>query len=380
MKIAVPAESSSDEPRVAATPDSVRAYVKKGLEVTVEAGAGKGSFFSDAAYTEAGAKVAKGAAATVKGADVVLSVRRPSDAVVKVMKKGAVVAGQLDPHGDRKEIDALAKAGANAFSMELMPRITRAQSMDVLSSQATVAGYQAVLMAAEKLDKFFPMLTTAAGTVAPSKVLILGAGVAGLMAIATARRLGAIVHAFDVRAEAAEQVESLGAKFVSVDIEQQDSSATGGYAKEVAGDTQAKIMAGLAKPVSEADVVISTAQIPGRPAPLLLTQQMVESMRPGAVVIDLAASTGGNCELTRADETVVHANVTIEGPTNLASLAAGDASRMYGRNALALMKLFLTEEGVNIDFEDDIIDGSVITHGGNVVHSRVKGILDGGGN
>jgi NAD(P) transhydrogenase subunit alpha len=378
MIIGIPKTTEAGEHRVSLTPDVVTRLTKDGHEVVVESNAGTAAGFIDEAYVAVGASI--GDAARVWSADVVCSVSYPSDAAAAQLKPGAVLLGLLQPLDRPERFPALASTGVTSIAFEAVPRTTRAQSMDVLSSQATVAGYQAVLMAAEKLDKFFPMLTTAAGTVAPSKVLILGAGVAGLMAIATARRLGAIVHAFDVRAEAAEQVESLGAKFVSVDIEQQDSSATGGYAKEVAEDTQAKIMAGLAKPVSEADVVISTAQIPGRPAPLLLTQQMVESMRPGAVVIDLAASTGGNCELTRADETVVHANVTIEGPTNLASLAAGDASRMYGRNALALMKLFLTEEGVNIDFEDDIIDGSVITHGGNVVHSRVKGILDGGGN
>jgi len=378
MIIGIPKTTEAGEHRVSLTPDVVTRLTKEGHEVVVESGAGTAAGFIDEAYVAAGASICD--AVRAWSADVVCSMEYPSDQGLSSLRSGAVLLGTLQPLDAPARLTALAETGVTAIAFEVVPRTTRAQSMDVLSSQATVAGYQAVLMAAEKLDKFFPMLTTAAGTIAPSKVLILGAGVAGLMSIATARRLGAIVSAFDVRAEAAEQVESLGAKFVSVDMEQQDSSATGGYAKEVAEDTQARIIAGLAKPVADSDVVISTAQIPGRPAPLLITQQMIESMRPGAMVIDLAAPTGGNCELTQAGRTVVHSNVSIVGPTNLPSLAAGDASRMYGRNALALMKLFLSEEGVNVDFEDDIIEGSVVTHGGNVVHPRVKALLDGGGN
>jgi len=378
MIIGIPKTTEAGEHRVSLTPDVVTRLAKEGHEVVVESGAGTAAGFIDEAYVAAGASI--GDAVRAWSADVVCSMEYPSNQGLMSLRSGAVLLGMLQPLDAPARLTALAETGVTAIAFEVVPRTTRAQSMDVLSSQATVAGYQAVLMAAEKLDKFFPMLTTAAGTIAPSKVLILGAGVAGLMSIATARRLGAIVSAFDVRAEAAEQVESLGAKFVSVDMEQQDSSATGGYAKEVAEDTQARIIAGLAKPVADSDVVITTAQIPGRPAPLLITQQMIESMRPGAIVIDLAAPTGGNCELTQAGRTVVHSNVSIIGPTNLPSMAAGDASRMYGRNALALMKLFLSAEGVNVDFEDDIIEGSVVTHGGNVVHPRVKALLDGGGN
>ncbi|MDH5373315.1 MAG: Re/Si-specific NAD(P)(+) transhydrogenase subunit alpha [Acidimicrobiia bacterium] len=378
MNIGIPKTTEAGEHRVSLTPDVVARLTKDGYEVVVQSGAGTAAGFVDDAYVASGASIVD--AARAWSADVVVAIEYPSAEGLSSLKSGAVLLGLLQPLDQPARLTALAATGVTSIAFEVVPRTTRAQSMDILSSQATVAGYQAVLMAADKLDKFFPMLTTAAGTIAPSKVLILGAGVAGLMSIATARRLGAIVSAFDVRAEAAEQVESLGAKFVSVDMEQQDSSATGGYAKEVAEDTQAKILAGLAKPVSEADVVISTAQIPGRPAPLLITRQMIESMRPGALVIDLAAPTGGNCELTEAGKTVVHSNVSIVGPTNLPSMAAGDASRMYGRNALALMKLFLSEDGVNVDFADDIIEGSVVTHGGNVVHPRVKALLDGGGN
>jgi NAD(P) transhydrogenase subunit alpha len=378
MIIGIPKTTEAGEQRVSLTPDVVARFTKEGHEVVVQSGAGTAAGFIDEAYVASGASI--GDAGAAWSADVVCTVQYPSDEGVSHLKSGAVLLGLLQPLDEPARLSALAATGVTSIAFEVVPRTTRAQSMDVLSSQATVAGYQAVLMAAEKLDKFFPMLTTAAGTIAPSKVLILGAGVAGLMAIATARRLGAIVSAFDVRAEAAEQVESLGARFVNVDMEQQDSSAAGGYAKEVEEDSQAKILAGLAKPVSEADVVITTAQIPGRPAPLLLTQQMIESMRPGAIVVDLAAATGGNCQLTRAGETVLHSNVTIMGPTDLPSRGAGDASRMYGRNAMALMKLFLAEDALNIDFEDDIIEGSVITHQGEVVHPQVKALLDGGGN
>jgi NAD(P) transhydrogenase subunit alpha len=378
MIIGIPKTTEAGERRVSLTPDVVARLTKEGHEVVVESDAGTAAGFVDDAYVATGASI--GDASRAWSADVVVSMEYPSDQGLASLKSGAVLLGMLQPLDAPARLTTLARTGVTSIAFEVVPRTTRAQSMDVLSSQATVAGYQSVLMAADQLDRFFPMLTTAAGTIAPSKVLILGAGVAGLMAIATARRLGAIVSAFDVRAEAAEQVESLGAKFVSVDMEQQDSSATGGYAKEVAQDTQAKILAGLAKPVSDSDVVITTAQIPGRPAPLLITSQMVESMRPGAIIIDLAAPTGGNCELTQSGQTVVHSNVSIVGPDNLPSMAAGDASRMYGRNALALMKLFLGEEGVNVDFEDDIIEGSVVTHGGAVVHPRVKALLDGGGN
>lgn len=378
MIIGIPKTTEAGEHRVSMTPDVVARLTTEGHEVVVESGAGTAAGFIDSAYVANGASI--GDATRAWSADVVVSIEYPSDHGLASLKSGAVLLGMLQPLDSPARLTTLARTGVTSIAFEVVPRTTRAQSMDVLSSQATVAGYQSVLMAADQLDKFFPMLTTAAGTIAPSKVLVLGAGVAGLMAIATARRLGAIVSAFDVRAEAAEQVESLGAKFVSVDMEQQDSSATGGYAKEVAQDTQAKILAGLAKPVADSDVVITTAQIPGRPAPLLITSQMVESMRPGAIIIDLAAPTGGNCELTRSGQTVVHSNVSIVGPDNLPSMAAGDASRMYGRNALALMKLFLSEEGVNVDFEDDIIEGSVVTHGGEVVHPRVKALLDGGGN
>ncbi|MGI9465179.1 MAG: Re/Si-specific NAD(P)(+) transhydrogenase subunit alpha, partial [Aestuariivirgaceae bacterium] len=331
MKIAVPAESSSGESRVAITPDAVKAYVKKGLDVVIEAGAGDGSFMSDEAFKEAGAKITKGAAATVKGADVVLTVRRPSDAVVKGLKKGAVVAGQLDPYGDRKELDALAKAGINAFSMELMPRITRAQSMDVLSSQANLAGYKAVVDAAAEFSRAFPMMMTAAGTVSPAKAFVMGAGVAGLQAIATARRLGAIVSATDVRAAAGEQVQSLGAKFVFVEG-MADAATEGGYAKELSAEDKKKQAELVAEHIKGQDIVITTALIPGRPAPVLVTKQMVETMKPGSVIVDLAVERGGNCPLSKPGKVVDHNGVTIMGELNLPGRLAGNASALYAKN------------------------------------------------
>ena len=368
MKIAVPAENSSDEPRVAATPDSVKAYVKKGLEVTVEAGAGKGSFFADAAYTEAGAKIARGVAATVKGADVVLSVRRPSDAVVKAMKKGAVVAGQLDPHGDRKELDELAKAGANAFSMELMPRITRAQSMDVLSSQANLAGYKAVVDAAARFSRAFPMMMTAAGTVSPAKVFVMGAGVAGLQAIATARRLGAIVSATDVRAAAGEQVESLGAKFVFVEG-MADAATEGGYAKELSEDDKKRQAELVANHIKSQDIVITTALIPGRPAPELVSKQMVETMKAGSVIVDLAVERGGNCPLSKPGKIVEHNGVSIMGELNLPGKLAGNASNLYARNLQNFVDLMIAEDGsLKIDWEDEIMTGCGLIRDGKPVH------------
>jgi NAD(P) transhydrogenase subunit alpha len=272
----------------------------------------------------------------------------------------------------------LASAGVTALAFETLPRTTRAQPMDVLSSQATAAGYQAVLVAAAAHGKFLPMLTTAAGTIRPTKALVLGAGVAGLQAIATAKRLGAIVSAYDVRAAAAEQVESLGARFVHLEIEQQDETKTGGYARELEADAQQRLLMQLGEYVARHDVIISTAAIPGRKAPVLITREMVEQMAPGSVIVDLAATTGGNCELSKADEEVVHHGVTILAPTDLVSGVATHASQMYARNASAVLVHLLQEEGVVIDFEDEITAGLCITHQGRVVNERVSSMLEGG--
>ncbi len=368
MKIAVLAETASDETRVAATPTSVKAFVGKGLEVVIQAGAGDGSFFSDDDYKAAGGKIAKTATAAVKGADVVLSVRRPSPEAVKAMKKGAVVAAQLEPFGDRKEIDALAKAGLTGFSMELIPRITRAQSMDVLSSQANLAGYKAVIDAAEQFSRAFPMMMTAAGTVPPAKVFVMGAGVAGLQAIATARRLGAVVSATDVRAAAGEQVASLGAKFVFVEG-MKDSSTEGGYAKELSAEDKKKQAELVANHIKGQDIVITTALIPGRPAPELVSKTMVESMAAGSVIVDMAVERGGNCPLSKPGEVVTHKGITIMGYTNLPGRLSGNASALYAKNLQNFIDLMISEDGkLAIDWEDEIITGCALTHDGKVIH------------
>lgn len=368
MKIAVLAETAPDEPRVAASPDSVKAFTRKGQEVVVQAGAGNGSFFSDEDYTAAGASIAKTPAATLKGADIVLCVRRPKSDAVKAMKKGAVLAAQLDPFDDRKQIEALAKAGITGFAMELIPRITRAQSMDVLSSQANLAGYKAVVDAAEHFSRAFPMMMTAAGTVAPAKVFVMGAGVAGLQAIATARRLGAVVSATDVRAAAGEQVESLGAKFVFVEG-MKDSATEGGYAKELSDEDKKKQAELVARHITNQDVVITTALIPGRPAPVLVTKDMVETMQAGSIIVDMAVERGGNCPLSRPGKVVEHKGVTIMGHTNMPGRLPGNASQLYAKNLENFINLMIADDGsLAIDWEDEIITGCALTHNGKVVH------------
>jgi len=368
MKIAILAETASDETRVAASPTSTKAFIGKGLEVVVQAGAGNGSFFSDDAYKAAGATIAKTPTAVVKGADIVLSVRRPAAAAVKGMKKGAVVAAQLEPFGDRKDIDALAKAGLTAFSMELIPRISRAQSMDVLSSQANLAGYKAVIDSAEQFSRAFPMMMTAAGTVPPAKVFVMGAGVAGLQAIATARRLGAVVSATDVRAAAGEQVASLGAKFVFVEG-MKDSATEGGYAKELSDEDKKKQAELVANHIKGQDIVITTALIPGRPAPVLVSKAMVESMASGSIIVDMAVERGGNCPLSKAGEIVTHKGVTIMGYTNLPGRLSGNASSLYAKNLQNFIDLMISEKAeLEIDWDDEIITGCALTHDGKVIH------------
>ena len=368
MKISVPAENKSAEPRIAISPEAVKAYVKRGLSVAIEAGAGLGSSISDDDFKQVGATITRGAAATVKDADIVLTVRRPSDAVVKALKKGAVVAGQLDPYGDHKAFDALAKTGCNAFSMELMPRITRAQSMDVLSSQSNLAGYKAVIDGAAQFGRAFPMMMTAAGTVPPAKVFVMGAGVAGLQAIATARRLGAIVSATDVRAAAGEQVQSLGAKFVFVEG-MADAATEGGYAKELSDEDKKKQAELVAEHIKTQDVVITTALIPGRPAPELISKQMVESMKLGSVIVDLAVERGGNCPLSQPGKVIEHKGVTIMGNLNLAGRLAGNASSLYAKNLQNFIDLMIGEDGnLSIDWEDEIMTGCGLIREGEIVH------------
>ncbi len=369
MRLAVPTEASSGESRVAASPDTVKAYIKKGLEVAVQAGAGAGSHISDDAFAAAGAKIVSDG---LGDADIVLTVRRPPEALAQSLKKGAILAGGLDPYGDRAGLEALAQTGLTLFAMELMPRISRAQAMDMLSSQANLAGYKAVIEAAGYFGRAFPMMMTAAGTVPPAKVFIMGVGVAGLQAIATARRLGAIVSATDVRKATEEQVKSLGAKFIFADVA--DAATAAGYARELSAEDKAKQATLVAEHVKSQDIVITTALIPGRPAPVLITKEMVESMKPGSVIIDLAVERGGNCPLSKPGQTVMHNGVCIAGTVNLAGRLAGNASPLYARNLANFLDLMVQKDGtLKIDFDDEIIKGTLIAKDGVLVHPMFQG-------
>ena len=375
MKIAIAKEIQVDERRVALVPEVAAKLVKQGIEVWLEAGAGERAFFSDAAYEEAGVKVIGDSAALWRDADIVLKVGNFEDAEVEKLREGSILIGFLNPLGNPVLVKKLSERKVTAFSMEMIPRTSRAQSMDALSSQANLAGYKSVLIAAATLPKYFPMLTTAAGTIRPAKVLVMGAGVAGLQAIATARRLGAVVEAFDIRPEVKEQVQSLGAKFVDVTLEE-DTVAEGGYAKELSDKAKQPTQDVLSAHVAASDVVITTAQVPGRKAPVLVTEEMVTQMKPGAVVVDLAASQGGNCECSEAGKDVLKHGVTIVGPINLPSSMPVHASEVYAKNLSALLKLMTTTEGeLTLNFEDDIIDGACVTHDGEIRSQRVKDAL-----
>jgi NAD(P) transhydrogenase subunit alpha len=368
MKIAVPREAAEGERRVALVPDTAGRLVKSGLTVAVEHDAGKAAGFLDAAYADAGATIAPDAGALLGDADVVVMVRRPSEAQIAAMKPGSVLIALLAPLGEPRYVEQLARTNLTALSMDAIPRITRAQSMDALSSQANLAGYKAALLAAEYLPKFFPMLTTAAGTIPPAKVLVIGAGVAGLQAIATARRLGAVVTGYDTRAAVKEQVQSLGANFLEFDLGA-DAEGAGGYAKELTADQLAKQQAGMKKAIAESDAVVTTAAVPGRRAPVIITKDAIEAMRPGSVIVDIAAETGGNAELTEAGKVVTTpGGVTIVGLLNLPSTMAADASRLYSRNVLTLLQLLVKDAALNLNFDDEIIKGTTLTHGGKIVH------------
>ena len=360
-------ETTPGERRVALVPETVGRLAKSGNEVIVERGAGEASSFPDRMYTEAG-----GTIGDAWDAELVLKVARPSDEELARLREGAVLIAFLSPLTNHNLVRELGRRRVTALSMDAIPRITRAQPMDALSSQATVAGYKAVLLAAVALPRFFPMLTTAAGTIAPAKAFIIGAGVAGLQAIATARRLGAVVEAFDTRPVVREQVQSLGAKFLEVDLGETGEGA-GGYAKELSEEAHRKEVQLLAKAVKENDIVITTAAIPGRPAPKLITAEMVRSMKPGSVIVDLAAETGGNTELTQAGKVIDVDGVRIDGTTNLPSTMPYHASQMYSRNIQSLLGLLITKEGkLNLDMNDDVIKGTVITKDGDVVHEATK--------
>src|SRR5215203_5151282 len=368
MNVAVPKETAAGERRVALVPEVVERLVQSGLQVTVEAGAGEGAHHADAAYEEAGAAIGDGFSG-----DVVVKVAPPTGEEIGRLGDGSVVIAHLQPLTAAETVRALADRGVTSFAMEAIPRITRAQSMDALSSQATVTGYRAALIAAQELPRFLPMLTTAAGTVRPARVLVLGAGVAGLQAIATSRRLGAIVQAFDVRSAVKEQIESLGARFLELDMGLEDAEGAGGYARPLTDEEQQRQRELLAEEIGKVDAVVSTAAVPGRRAPLLVTEQAVRNMRPGSVIVDLAAETGGNCELTEPGQTVAREGVTIVGPANLASTMPDHASSLYARNVQSLLELMVGEEDqLNLDFEDEIIKGACITHEGEIVHEGAR--------
>jgi NAD(P) transhydrogenase subunit alpha len=372
MKIAIAAETEQGEPRVAGTPDTVKRMIALGAAVAAEPGAGVKSGILDADYEAAGATVAAGA---VKDADIVLKVRRPSAAELATYKKGALVVAIMDPYGNDAALKAMANAGIVAFAMELMPRITRAQSMDVLSSQANLAGYRAVIDAAEEYGRALPMMMTAAGTVPAAKVFIMGVGVAGLQAIATARRLGAVVTATDVRPATKEQVESLGAKFLAVEDEEfKNAQTAGGYAKEMSKEYQAKQAALTAEHIKKQDIVITTALIPGRPAPRLITKEMVASMRPGSVIVDLAVERGGNVEGAKPGEVVDAGGIKIVGYLNVPGRVAASASALYAKNLLTFIETLIDkkEKKIAVNWDDELIKGTALTRDGAVVHPNFQ--------
>ncbi len=370
MKVGTPKETAPDERRVALVPDTATRLAAAALEVSVESGAGSAAYITDEAYQQAGAKIVKGASALLGEADAVLKVQAPSAAEVELINKGAVLISFLQPATQGDIVRALAKHGVTAFSLELVPRISRAQSMDALSSQASAAGYKAVLMAAGRLGKFFPMLMTAAGTIPPARVLVMGAGVAGLQAIATARRLGAVVSAYDVRPAVKEEVQSLGATFIELALETQEGE--GGYAREQSEEFLRKQRELIGEHVAKSDVVITTAAVPGRRAPLLVTGEMVKGMRPGSVIVDLAAETGGNVELTEAGKDVEVGGVTIIGTRNVPSTMPLHASQLYARNVANLLLHLVKDGAIVLDFEDEITKGSCVTHAGEIVNERAK--------
>jgi len=371
----VPKELRAGERRVAATPETVKKLIAAGFEVEVARAAGEAAGFTDHAYEAVGATVVAGVDPAWRAADVILKVQAPTEAEATLPKSGALLLALLDPYRNLDVVRQLAGRGVAAFAMELVPRTTRAQTMDVLSSQASIVGYKAVLVAADRLGKYFPLLMTAAGTIQPSRVVVIGAGVAGLQALATAKRLGAVVEVSDVRAAVKEQVESLGGRFIDLP-EMPAGDGTGGYAKELGPEFLAKQREILKARIALADVVISTAQVPGKKAPTLVTRDMVEGMKAGSVVIDVAAAQGGNCELTQPDQEVVHHHVTVLGPTNLAASLASDASLLYARNLLALLMLCVTKEKqVKLPEGDDIVEGTLVTRGGEVVHPAIAPLL-----
>jgi NAD(P) transhydrogenase subunit alpha len=376
MNIVVLRETQPGEARVALIPESVKKLIALNASVKIESGAGLGAARSDEDYREAGAQVSANRRELLQAADVLVTVNRPPDEVFAELKKGAVVLGFLRPLDEPQALELALTQGLTSFAMELIPRITRAQAMDALSSMATVAGYKSVLIAASHIPRMFPLLMTAAGTVPPARVLVLGAGVAGLQAIATARRLGAVVEGYDVRAAAGEQVRSLGAKFLEVDLGGIKTEDAGGYAVELSEEAMSRGRDLIAEHARTADVVITTAQVPGRRAPLLVTEEAVNGMKRGSVVVDLAGATGGNCALSKADEVVERAGVTVMAPTNLAATVPVHASQLYSRNVTAFLSLLIKDGELAIDMSDDVVGPSCVTHDGQILNQRVAAALE----
>ena len=379
MKVAVPKEIVEDERRVALVPQSAAELAKLGVEVLLESGAGEAALFPDKLYKEVGATIVPNMAELFEAADVILKIQKPvvrqdmNLHEVELMREGAILCTFLQPMTDLELVRRLMERRITSFSMDAIPRIARAQSMDALSSMASVAGYKAALIAANSMARFFPMMVTAAGTFAPAKGLVLGAGVAGLQSIATARRIGAVMSAYDVRLAAKEQVESLGASFIEAPID--DAESADGYAKELTQESQEREIELIYSHIVDMDFVITTAAIPGRHAPMLITNEMVRDMRDGSVIVDIAAETGGNCTLTKPGVDVLEYGVTICGPLNLASLMPTHASQMYSRNISSLLRLLIRDNKIHLDFEDEIVNGCCITHAGHIVHGLTSDLM-----
>jgi NAD(P) transhydrogenase subunit alpha len=379
MRIAVPKESARDERRVALTPDGAKELIGKGTKLSVQSQAGAASLCPDEAYAEVGADICPDFATTVGGAEVVLKVLPPTVEEIEALRPGTVLVSFLMPTANSAIIETLCAHQISAFAMDMMPRISRAQSMDAISSMSTIAGYQAAILCADALPMFFPMLMTAAGTLPPARIFVIGAGVSGLQAIATCRRLGAIVEAFDVRPAVKEQIESLGGKFVGMSLLTEEAEDASGYAKEVSGDTHARELELIASRLPHVNAVITTALIPGKPAPTLITNEMVRKMRPGSVIVDIAATNGGNCEATVPGQNIVKDGVTIIGQTDLIGRMACDASRMYSKNISSFLGLMLKDGDLEIDMTDEIIKGTLVTHEGRLVHEIIRLALERGG-
>lgn len=372
MKAAVCKETIKNETRVALTPEGVTKLKSMGLDVVIEAGAGLASSYTDQSYIDSGATVEKNRDKILKECDLLIAVQAPEKSTLNSLKKGTILISFLWPIQNMDLVNYLNERKLISLAMDTVPRISRAQSMDALSSMANIAGYKAALLGANELDKYLPMMMTAAGTIPPAKVLVLGAGVAGLQAIATARRLGAVVEAFDIRPAVKEQVESLGAKFVDVPIEEETTESKGGYAKELSDRNKEKQREVIHQHVRKSDIVITTAQIPGRPAPLLVTKAMVEDMSHGSVIVDIAAEQGGNCEVTEAGKTIIHNGVKVLGPINLPGNLAFHASKLYSKNILSLMDLLIEDGKPNFNFDDEIISNTTVTHNGDLISPFVK--------